>query len=198
MGMPDPTFSARLMASAPRRPRRRIILRTRNAVLVTLALLVPSFLCVMFASQLGPDWAAHEGHGMLGTWTSTAEHCQKDCTWTGTFTTPTTSRTYTVPAGPDGPAYSYIAPDWGFELDGVPINGGPDIDHLGQSVAAIYPDGADGVFPRGGGDVWLEQTLGTIVCGIGVLAWLWTFPRRAVRRLRRSYACRWGADYARP
>jgi hypothetical protein len=194
MGPSDPTFSTRLMAAETWPRYRRIGPRIRNTILIALALIVPGIICAAFGSNLGPAWAAHEGHGTPGTWTATAEECDKSCTWTGTFEVPTTSHTYTIPAGPDGPARTYIAPMWGYDLDGTALGGGTEIDHMGQSVPAVYTGGY--VFPRGGGSDWRRDTIWTALGGTGVLTWLWIFPRRALRRLRLSYAARRCIEYS--
>jgi len=193
MGLSDSTFSARLKGAEARPRRRRTGLRIRNAILIALAFLIPSLVCVAFAGTLGPAWAAHEGHGTAGIWTATAEHCQRSCTWTGTFTVPMTSHTYTIPAGAGGPASSFTAPVWGYDLENTTLGAGITIDHLGQSVPAVD---TGGVFPRGGGSAWIRDVIMMTLGGICVLAWLWVFPKRALRRLRRSYAYRHGVDYS--
>jgi hypothetical protein len=195
MRIPDPTFSARLMAAEAPPRRRRTARRMRTATLVAVTLLIPGLLCMLSALQLGPAWAAHEGRGTPGTWTATALQCQKNCTWVGTFTVPTTAHTYTDPAGAGWPAYSFIAPAWGYELDGMTLDGGPGIDHVGQSVAAVDTGGPGIVFPRGGGDAWLKELLLTAGSGAAVLLWLWMLPGRALLRLRRRSTDRRGAGY---
>ncbi len=104
-----------------------------------------------------------------------------------------TMRTYTIPAGPDGPASSYTAPDWGYDIENTTIGAGVTIDHIGQSVPAVA---TEGIFPRGGGTDWLKYTVMTALGGIGVLAWLWLLPGRALRRLRRRYPDRHGVAYS--
>jgi hypothetical protein len=150
----------------PERPVRR---RDRTQGLKVLGYGVLALGCAAFLGLLsgltlesiGPAWAAHEGHGLRGTFVATAEHCDKSCSWTGNFL-------------PD--AALNVRPDVGItEADGI--------TGVGSRVRAIDSGETGTVYPLGGGDEWLLCTGGAVLCSVGILGWLAGFVVRPIRRL---------------
>lgn len=112
--------------------------------------------------NIGPAWAAHEGHGLRGTFVAHAEHCGKSCSWSGDFL-------------PD--AAVNVRPD-------VAIVGADGITGAGDRVRAIDSGGPGKVYASGGGYDWLAWTGAAVLSAAGMLGWLAGFVVLPVRRLR--------------
>jgi hypothetical protein len=128
--------------------------------------------CLIYLSVLhvGPAWAAHAGHGRVGTWTAAQTACtgEKDCTPLGDF------------VASDGTD---------LRVNVRMADGGPPIPAVGGSLQAIDTGDPDRVFPLGGGNAWWIYTLIALATGAISLLWVWTSPTPAIRRhLRRRRA----------
>ena len=126
-------------------------------------------LVVLFATlpYFVPAWAAHEGGGTPGVFTSGQRNCpQRGCSWFGTFTTA------------DGHLiYATLEP------------GGPVIRAAGESVAAVDTGRKWIVYPAGGGTAWELPAAGVTAPAAVVLVlmaaeFLVPVRRRRARRRR--------------
>jgi hypothetical protein len=148
--------------------------RHRNWVLSVSRFLPPAIflfialtLLISGLHNLGPDWAAHTGHGNPGTFTAMQDECNRgSCRWHGTFQ-PTD--TLTVPR------------------DGVGIVGQVQINGGWSQVPAVDTGDSSYVYAKGGSDQWEASfamvSIGTII----LLLWLWFVVARRLlcrRRLR--------------
>ncbi len=118
-----------------------------------------------------PAWAAHEGGGKPGVFTSVVRNCpQRGCSWFGTFTT-----------GSGRVKYATLEP------------GGPVIGGVGESVAAVDTGRKWVVYPAGGGTAW-ELPAAGVAAGTAVvlllLAGEWLVPvhRQRARHRRAALA----------
>jgi hypothetical protein len=116
--------------------------------------------CVGLAFATGPRWAAHQGRGRMGTWTVTQVLCSRQgCGEVGDFRSAdgARNRNRVRMAG----------------ITDAPVGSARDaVDSGGDEV---YPPGDPG---------WWHEPVGAAVAGIVVVAWLWTFPVRVLRRRR--------------
>jgi hypothetical protein len=119
-------------------------------------------------SVYGPAFAAHEGKGAPGTFTSEVRNCaDPGCTWFGTFTA----------AG--NVKYATLAP------------GGPVISQPGVNVSAVDSGEQDTVYPPGGGAAWKGPAAGlavTSAVAVVILMVELAVLRHHRRRRRRSRA----------
>ncbi|WP_370130219.1 hypothetical protein [Streptacidiphilus sp. EB103A] len=116
--------------------------------------------------NLGPDWAAHTGHGNPGTFTAKYYQCNRgDCRWYGTFQ-PTD--TLTVPR------------------DDVGIVGGAHINGGWSQVPAVDTGDWSYVYAKGGGDQWEGSVAMVSVGAVVLLLWLWFVVARRLLRRRRG------------
>jgi hypothetical protein len=138
-------------------------------------------LVVIFAAvpYFAPAWAAHEGAGTPGVFTSGIRNCpQRGCSWFGTFATAQSHMKYATPEP-----------------------GGPVIRTAGDSVPAVDTGRKYVVYPVGGGTAWELPAAGVAV-GTGVVLLLLasevlvpTYRRRARhRRASLPVACPPQAD----
>jgi hypothetical protein len=119
-------------------------------------------LLVGCATQLGPAWSAHLGHGQTGTWTVTRVTCVKGkgCGDRGRF----------------------VSADGSDVRTDIPISGGSSLG-VGSSLPAL-DTGGDEVYPPGGGYAWLAFTIVTPLLILLCAVWVWTFPLAVIRRRR--------------
>jgi hypothetical protein len=106
------------------------------------AAIVAQLLALIFVlcawPYFAPAWAAHEGEGKRGVFTSSVSNCpQPGCSWFGTFTT----------AG-SPVKYATLEP------------GGPYVFQAGQEVRAVDTGRKWIVYPAGGGTAWELPTVG--------------------------------------
>jgi hypothetical protein len=114
--------------------------------------------------QLGSAWSAHLRHGQTGTWTVVRVACgPKGCNDIGNFVSTTGSDVRQ-----------------GIGMDGVSSVG------VGASLRAI-DSGGEEVYPAGGGNAWLGDTVATATLVLLCAAWVWTVPVMGTRRRRAAH-----------
>jgi hypothetical protein len=121
-------------------------------------------LLLVCALDVGPDWAAHLGHGTHGTWTVTRIDCGSSCTRQGRFVSSggTDVRTGVRLAGSAG--------------DGLPVGG---------ALPALDTGSPDTVYPTDGGDRYLATSVALLILAVLLAAWTRTVPLAAWRGRRR-------------
>jgi hypothetical protein len=137
-----------------------------RALLVRVVFLVAALAALVSGSvTFGPDWSAHTGHGTRGTFTVTEHHCGKGCRWIGTFR----------------PTDAALAP-----RSGVGIVGGAHVTGVGQQIPAVDTGDSGNVYPRGGGNAWVDSGV-LVVLGLVLLGlWVWFVVARPLLRKRRD------------
>jgi hypothetical protein len=133
--------------------------RKRQAIIATLVLLLlalPVGLVLHSLSRFGRDWAAHSSHGTPGTYTVTGSDCGDG------------------QGKPKCIAFGNFGPGDGSKPDRFNVTLGPGVTAhtVGAQVKAIDVGAPGQVYPRDGGDAWIQTSLELSVGALGRVLWI--------------------------